>query len=487
MITIVGLGPGGKEYLTVKALDKIKEFDIIYLRTKKHPIVDYIESHGVKINSFDYMYDQHENFDDVYGNIVKELLQLSKTEDILYAVPGSPFVAERTVQELIDISNKNDVILEFIPGTSFIDAILNTIRIDPVNGLKIMDGLQINKQKPDTDVDIIITQVYNQLVASEVKLRLMNYYDDEHEIMIIRAAGIEGEEEITSIPLYELDRTNSLDHLTSIFIPKIVNNNKIKYEIDDLLDIMERLRGKDGCPWDRKQTHESLRPYLIEECYEVIEALDSGDMGLLEEELGDLLLQIVFHSQLTKEQGYFNLTDVITGICTKLINRHPHVFAETIVSSSEEVLKNWEEIKRDEKSEKSYTESLERIPKGMPALMKSYKIQGKAAEVGFDWDDVEGAVDKVREELQELMDVYKTDQKEEIWEEVGDLLFAVVNMARFLKVRPELALNKTVDKFIRRFKFIEMSAKENGQDLKDMSLTEMDKLWEKAKKIDKKH
>ncbi len=485
-ITVVGLGPGGKKYLTVEALERIKEYDILYLRTKKHPIVDFIEKQGVKIISFDDMYDKFESFDEVYKTIVDELIELSSNKDIIYGVPGNPFVAERTVQLLIDINEKNkDMNLDFIPGTSFIDAILNTIKKDPVNGLSIIDGLQINTQRLNPKLDIIITQVYNKLVASEVKLKLMEYYDDEYEITVIRAAGIEGQEKLLSIPLYELDRLDIFDHLTSIFIPKIGNNIKIKYQLNDLVDIMTKLRSEDGCPWDRKQTHESLRPYLIEECYEVLEALEKEDMALLEEELGDLLLQVVFHSQLTKEQGYFDISDVIGGICTKLINRHPHVFADTEVKSSEQVLKNWEEIKRNEKDEKSYTESLERIPKSMPALMKSYKIQAKAAKVGFDWDDVEGAVLKVKEELKELLDVYKTNKREEIYEEIGDLLFAVVNMARFLEVRPELALNNTVNKFIRRFRYIEETSMAKGLDLKEMTLEEMDKLWNEAKKIDK--
>lgn len=487
-ITIVGLGPGGKQYLTVEALEKIKEAGFIYLRTEKHPIVDFIRDIGIETVSFDSIYDKSEKFEDVYDEIVDELINLSKTNDIIYAVPGSPFVAENTVQKLIDLSKNNkNIKLEFVAGVSFIEAILNELRCDPVNGLKIIDGLQINSQKPDIDVDIIITQVYDRFVASEIKLKLMEYYDDEYKITVIRGAGIKGQQKILDISLYELDRIEWLDHLTSIFIPKVSNNIKKKYELDNLVNIMEKLRSNNGCPWDKEQTHESLKPYLIEECYEVLEALEEMDMDLLEEELGDLLLQIVFHSQLAREKGYFDMTDVITSICKKLISRHPHVFGNLKVDTAEKVLKNWEEIKREEKNEKSYAESLMRIPKHLPALMKSYKIQEKAAKVGFDWENMDGALKKVNEELNELKIAYEKGDETSINEEIGDLIFAVVNVARFLNVRPEIALNETIDKFIRRFRYIEKKANENGQDLKKMTLEEMDNLWCEAKKIEKKY
>ncbi|SKC91168.1 bifunctional methyltransferase/pyrophosphohydrolase YabN [Maledivibacter halophilus] len=485
-ITVVGIGPGGKQYLTLEAMEKIKKANPLYLRTEKHPIVDFFKASGIKIESFDNIYDTNKNFEQVYDKIVDKLLSLCQNREVVYGVPGSPFVAENTVQKLIDEShNRKDVKLEFVTGVSFIEAIINTLGKDPVNGLKIIDGLQIESQKPDVEVDTIITQVYNRYVASEVKLKLMEYYNDEYEITVIKGAGITGEEIIVNIPLYELDRLDWLDHLTSIFVPRIGNAIIRKYQMNNLVSIMKKLRSKEGCPWDKEQDHQSLKPYLIEESYEVLEALEEGDMNLLEEELGDLLLQIVFHSQIASESGYFNMIDVITGICSKLISRHPHVFGNLNVDSTEKVLVNWEEIKRKEKEEKSYTESLMRIPKQFPSLMKSYKVQQKAAKVGFDWDDVSGAVEKVDEEIQELKEALSNNIKNEIDEEIGDLLFAVVNVARFFKVRPELALNNTIDKFIMRFKYIEETARANNRKMEEMTLEEMDSLWNEAKKIEK--
>ncbi|QXM07228.1 nucleoside triphosphate pyrophosphohydrolase [Crassaminicella indica] len=491
-LTIIGLGPGSKEYLTIGAMEKMKSSSMIYLRTSMHPVVDYLKLQGIVYESFDDVYESQKSFDDVYETIVGRIIDLLKEKDVVYGVPGSPFVAEVTVQLLLERAEKLGFTIEFIPSVSFVEAILHALRKDPIKGLKIIDGLALEHQSPDVQTDVIVTQVYNKFVASEIKLKLMEYYKDEHPIVVIRAAGIPDEEKIENIMLYELDRIEWLDYLTSIYIPKIGDNTLKVYTMKDLLKIMKKLRGKDGCPWDKEQTHASLKPYVIEEAYEVLEALDKQDMVLLQEELGDLLLQVVFHSQIASEFGDFDISDVITGICRKLIDRHPHVFAELHVDSTSGVIKNWEEIKRKEKNEKTYTESLKRIPKALPALMKSYKVQEKAAKVGFDWDDVGDAIKKVREELEELLEVYNTDKYDQITEEVGDLIFAVVNVARFLKVDPEMALNKTIQKFIDRFEFIEMTAQNDGRKLEEMSLNEMDELWNlakihKNKKKDKKY
>lgn len=256
---------------------------------------------------------------------------------------------------------------------------------------------------------------------------------------------------------------------------------KEKYSFEDLLEIMARLRGENGCPWDREQTHESLRIYMIEETYEVLEALDSGDKGRFCNELGDLLLQIVFHAQIAKENGDFDIGDVTTEVCKKLITRHPHIFGDVKADTPEKVLENWEAIKKKEKNIKSQTGVLRDVPKNLPALMRSYKVQEKAAQVGFDWDDIEDVFRKVEEEIRELRDVYKSNNVERITDELGDAFFALVNLARFLNVQPELALNGTIAKFIKRFEYIEQQSSKAGKKLEEMSLPEMDELWNEAK------
>ncbi|MCR4403088.1 MAG: nucleoside triphosphate pyrophosphohydrolase [Firmicutes bacterium] len=255
-----------------------------------------------------------------------------------------------------------------------------------------------------------------------------------------------------------------------------------EYSLAPLVAIMRRLRGEGGCPWDRKQTHESLRSYVVEEAYEVVQAIDDRDDDELCEELGDLLLQVAFHSQIASESGRFDVADVIRGVVEKLIRRHPHVFGDVEAKDSKTVLRNWERIKQRERKDESGEGSiLDNIAGAMPALMRALKVQSKASRVGFDWPDVSGALAKVREEMDELEEARRTDDRARVAEEVGDVLFALVNVARFLKVDPEIALGRTVDKFISRFKHIEMRACEAKRRVEDMTLDEMDSLWEEAK------
>jgi len=249
-----------------------------------------------------------------------------------------------------------------------------------------------------------------------------------------------------------------------------------------LVAIMARLRGEGGCPWDREQTHESLIPYIIEEAYEVKEAIEKNDIEGMREELGDLLLQIVFHAQLAREEGRFDIDDVLRTICEKLIHRHPHVFGEVEVASAAEVLHNWEQIKAEEKRERGKDPSrLSGVPTHLPALLRAHRVQEKAARVGFDWDDIGGVFKKVREEIAELETAVANGRKESIRSEMGDLLFALVNLARFLDIQAELALHETIEKFIERFRYIERRAAEQNRDLDEMSLAEMDALWDEAK------
>lgn len=254
-----------------------------------------------------------------------------------------------------------------------------------------------------------------------------------------------------------------------------------------LVAIMARLRAEGGCPWDREQTHESLIPYVIEEAYEVKEAIDDGDMDALREELGDLMLQVVFHAQLESEADRFDVDDVLRAICEKLIGRHPHVFGTVSVDSSQDVLRNWEQIKLDEKREQNREPSrVSGVPKELPALLRAHRVQEKAARVGFDWERVQDVFAKVREEVAELETAAEQGALERVYHEFGDLLFALVNVSRFLNIQTELALHGTIDRFIARFRHIEQRAAEQRRDLEEMTLAEMDALWDEAKRLDKK-
>ncbi|WP_031475161.1 nucleoside triphosphate pyrophosphohydrolase [Agathobaculum desmolans] len=254
---------------------------------------------------------------------------------------------------------------------------------------------------------------------------------------------------------------------------------KETYDFNDLLRIMEILRAPDGCMWDREQDHQSIRRNFIEETYEVCEAIDEEDTEHLKEELGDVLLQVVFHTQMEKEKGVFDIGDVADGICKKLIFRHPHIFGSVEVSSSEEILRNWDELKRKEKHQETDTAALQSVAKSLPGLIRAEKLQKKAAKVGFDWDRAEDALDKVAEELDEVRRAMQGDGDPE--EELGDLLFAAVNVSRHLKIDAERAMEKACNKFTDRFAQMDQMAREMQKNLSDLSLEEMDALWEKAK------
>jgi tetrapyrrole methylase family protein/MazG family protein len=479
MIKVIGLGPGSKESLTLGALEILRSSNKIYLRTEKHPTVEYLKDNGISFETYDKNYEEGTNFDEVYSSIANDLINKEEQfKNIIYAVPGHPLVAEKSVSLLIKLCEEKSINIEIVPAVSFIDALMESLKIDPVEGIKIIDAFDIKNQILDKRVGIIITQVYDKLIASEVKLGLMEYYRDDTLIYFVRAAGIKGIESVRKIFLYELDRQEDIDYLTSIYIPKDINNTK---DFKDLIDVMERLRRNNGCIWDREQDHKSLKKYLIEESYEVLEAIDEEDEDKLIEELGDVLFQVIFHAQIGKEEGFFDINDVIKRICDKMITRHPHVFGTESVNTSEEVLVNWDKIKKEEQGLESYSDELRHVAKTLPSLIRAEKIQKKAAKVGFDWERVEDALDKVLEEYYEVKDVYKGKERVKIIEEIGDLIFASVNVARFLDIDPEFALNYTIEKFINRFAYIEEVAKSKGVDMVNMKLKEMDELWEKAK------
>ena len=479
MIKIIGLGPGAPDALTIGAVRALEEGKNIYFRTEKHPTVDYLKKRVERFETYDHYYETSSNFDEVYDNIACDIVKKYKeTRELVYAVPGHPLVAEKSVFNLIKICDSENIEYKIVPAVSFIDAMMDVLKIDPIEGLKVIDAFDIGNQILDKRIGTIITQVYNPLIASEVKLKLLDYYNDDTEIYFVRAAGIEGEESIRRIPIYELDMQEDIDYLTSIYIPKDITN---KRDFNDLVDIIDTLRGEDGCPWDMEQTHESIKNQLIEEAYELVDSINNEDIDGMIEELGDVLLHVVFHSSIGKDDGYFNIYDVIRTICDKMIYRHPHVFGDKEVLNSNDVLENWDELKKKEKNHTTITEEMNAIANSLPALIKAHKVQSKAAKVGFDWDKVEEASLKVEEELKEVLDVYKSNNKEKIKEEVGDLIFACVNVARLLRINEEEALNSTIRKFINRFSFIEEEALKDNRNLSEMSLEEMNKLWEKAK------
>ncbi len=252
-------------------------------------------------------------------------------------------------------------------------------------------------------------------------------------------------------------------------------------EFERLVEIMTRLRSAEGCPWDREQTHQSIKHNLIEETYEAVDAIDAGDMRELRDELGDVLMQVVFHAQMADESGEFDIGDVTNGICDKLIRRHPHVFGDAVVEHADEVVDRWEKIKSEEKGNEHRTSILDGVPKTLPALARAMDISKRAAKAGFEWPDLDAVVEKLDEEVHELKQELKEGDRERAAEEIGDLLFTIVNVARWMKVDPEDALRAMTRRFAARFRRIEDAARESGRPLEAMTLQEMDALWDQAK------
>lgn len=480
-IKVIGLGAGDINQLPLGVYRSlIDENKAVYVRTNDHPVISTLEEEGVIFHSFDSIYEKHEQFEAVYKEIVEVLLEKAKETDIVYAVPGHPLVAEKTVQLLIEKDKEGIVSIEIAGGQSFLDSIFQALRIDPIEGFQLLDGTALDRSSIQLRNHLIIGQVYDAFSASEVKLTLMDVLPYDYPIKIVTAAG-SILEKIKEIELHELDREIDLNNLTSIYVPPVQEEKLLYKEFSQLRHIIAELRGPNGCPWDKKQTHESLRKYLLEESYELIEAINEGDIDHIIEELGDVLLQVMLHSQVGEDEGYFSIDDVIEGISDKMIRRHPHVFGEEQAESVDDVMKHWQNAKKQEA--KGETESiLDGINRAMPNLLQAYELQRKAAKVGFDWPNVEGAWEKVKEEVLEFQEELKeANNREQIESEFGDVLFSLVNIARFYKVDPELAIFQTNKKFLQRFSYIEKKVKESERDWSDMSLEELDGFWNEAK------
>lgn len=477
VITLVGLGSGGIGQLTLESWEALQN-GRVFLRTAVHPCAQDLKARGIDFQSYDRFYEQAEDFERVYAAIADDLIAQARRGDLVYAVPGNPFFAESTVALLLEKAKEAGVTVRALPAVSFVDSCLTALQTDGGQGLTVIDAFDLIQSRPDATRPLLITQPYSRPMLSDIKLSLMNVYPDDFRTALIIHAGLP-DESVVWMPLYELDR-HEPDHLCSVYVPALE---------EDLGDfsaaeaITRRLRLPGGCPWDREQTHDSLRRYLLEEAYEVLEAIDNRDSENLKEELGDLLYQVFIHAQIADEEGLFDIHDVIRGINEKMIRRHPHVFADAEADSSAAVTENWEAIKKQEKGTASFSEAMDQIPESFTALMKADKIQSRAKKAGFDWDAPLPALDKVAEETQEVREVL-TDSAENgvhLKEEVGDLLFAVVNTARLCGIDSEEALREANAKFVRRFKTMEHLAGERGKSLTDYTLDGLEELWQQAK------
>jgi tetrapyrrole methylase family protein/MazG family protein len=473
-LNIIGVGTKKIDDISLKGYRMIKNNGFKYLRTDRHPFIHYLEEEKIKFKTFDSYFEEKKNLNEVYKSIIEEIKnKLIDENTVNYFVPGSPYYGDVVTEYFIN-NEIEDLEVEIVDSISFWQKSLSLISGNKEK-TKTISGEEYNFYDIDINSNLLFAQIYSKDIAERIKLDLGEIYGDEYKVDIIDVIS----ENIMKTPVFQLDKLKKYSFSTYIFVESIEKSTKELYNVNNLLEIMEMLRGPDGCPWDRKQTHESIRDCLIEEAYEVVDAIDNKDYDNFIEELGDLLLQVVFHAQIAKEEGYFNVYDVYTGICKKLYNRHPHVFGQVSAENEEEALESWESVKGKEKTFKTYHDKLKEVPKALSPLTKSYKIQKVAAEVGFDWPDINGAISKIHEELEELLKEYENYDHDKVEEELGDLFFAIVNFSRFLKINPDVALNRTVNKFIKRFKYIEDNS---SKSLEDMTLEDMDKLWEESKR-----
>ena len=482
-ITIIGLGAGDIDQLPLGIYKKLKNTAHLYVRTEQHPVLQELQKEGVSWTSFDEIYEKNDQFENVYKEIVESLLQLAVNFPLVYAVPGHPLVAEQTVQLLIEAEEQGKIKIKIEGGQSFLDPIFGALRIDPIEGFQLLDGTSFKRDEVQMNAHVLIGQVYDAFSASEVKLTLMEKYPDDYEVTIVTAAG-SSEEILKKVPLFELDREMELNNLTTLYVPPIhEKENRIK-EWQTLREVVAQLRGPDGCPWDKEQTHTTLKKYAVEEVYELLQAIDDEDDEHIVEELGDVLLQVFLHAQIGEDNGYFSLEDVLASVTEKMIRRHPHVFGDAVANNTDDVLRNWQTIKAQEGKE-STKSLLEDGLRTDSSLLTSFNYQKKAAKVGFDWPEVSEAWEKFEEELQEWKVELQSDDKEAQTDELGDLLFTVVNLARFYGLSPELAMMQANQKFKRRFEYIEKCVKQGRRSFEEYNLEELDQFWNDAKKLER--
>lgn len=481
-VVLLGLGPGEARLLTHEAWEWLRSIQELYVRTDQHPVVQELPA-GVQVHSFDWLYRQGQSFDAVYTAIVEKVIELAhRPQGVTYAVPGHPLVAEATGPEILRRAQAEGLPIRVIEGLSFLEPTFTALGLDPFPRLVLLDALELGTWHVPSfppDAPVLIAQIYDRMSASEVKLTLNAFYPDEHPVTLVHAAGTK-QQQIEHLRLYEIDRSPHLGLMSALYVPPLGEATSM----EAFLEIVAHLRAPDGCPWDRQQTHQSLRSHLLEEAYEVLAAIDADDPQALQEELGDLLLQVALHAQIASEEGEFNFTDVVRGIHHKIVRRHPHVFGTLKVEGVEGVLRNWERLKQAEREANGQEERslLAGVPLALPALTQAQELQDRAARVGFDWPEIAPVWEKVREELQEVLTAPDERAREK---ELGDLLFAVVNLARWYKVDAESALRATNQRFRQRFAHIEQRAREMGRVLGEMTLAEMDALWEEAKHNEK--
>ena len=476
-IVVVGLGPAGADMMLPAARTTLGRIPVRYARTGRHPAAAELAAFGLAMTTFDHLYESKPDLDTVYAAIVDALLAAAREHgEIAYAVPGSPTVAEHAVVRLHERAAEAGVEIAVIPGLSFADLAWARLGVDSFRGAHVVDARSLAISAAGLSGPMLIAQCDSRFVLSEVKLVLLEALDPDAPVTVLARLGLAGES-VTRVALADLDRVVAPDHLTSLFVD--TGDVAIAGEFAALVALTERLRGPGGCPWDAEQTHHSLARHLLEEAYEVADAIDglpadapggaepiaAGAYDALEDELGDLLFQVVIHSVLAREAGAFTIADVARGIHEKLVRRHPHVFGAVTVDGSDDVVRNWEQIKRGEKGVDSLVAG---ITAGLPALLLVPKLFRKADSIGL--DPSADAVERAGAALGDL----RGDGSEAA---LGELLAAVVAIAWARGVDPEAALREWARRYRDQFVAMEERAAADGIDLAAAAPATVAALW----------
>ena len=465
MSRIIVIGCGfRREQLTLEAVEAIEGADKVLLRTGRCGLRDHLVEKGVAFETLDALYERAEDFDELIRLTAQAVLDASREVSVAYAVFD---VRDVSVQALL----KTGADVRVIAGPPAEEGLWAFAE----GATDCWAASEWETWTLHADRNALIREVDTRELAAEVKLKLMDCYPEESEIYV--RAGDGGVEKTS---LVELDRLPAYDHRLSVLVPAQRELTKLeRYGFDELNRVIHILRSPGGCPWDRKQTHETLRTNLVEEAYEAVDAIDREDMDALYDELGDVLLQIVLHAEIAREHGDFTIGDVTTAITHKMIFRHQHVFGSAKADTADEVLDLWQKVKKAERHQQTQAEVLRSVTRSLPALMRAEKVQKRAADVGFDWENARAAFYKIGEEAEELSRAVEDGGGVE--EEAGDLLFAVVNVLRLLKLDPEIALNRATDKFTARFAEMERLILADGKSLAEMTLADMDAYWDRVK------
>ena len=467
-ITVVSLGPGPRAYLTLGALEALKKAEHVILRTRQCDAADYLEEIGVSFETLDDLHESCEDFEELKEAAAARLTQAAQDRPLCYAVLDA--AADETVAAL-----RQKAAVDVMPGVPLCAPFLAAAPQEKIEVQTASALCVTSVQNP-----LLILECDSRMLVGNCKLQLLQWYDDSQPVLFFPPAQGTARTYI-QIPLSDLDRQKRYDHTCAALLPALPLTEKRKFDFYDLVRVMAILRGEDGCPWDWEQTHHSLRKYLIEEAYETAAAIDEEDWDHVAEELGDVLLQVVFHARVGQDTGAFELSDVTTQICRKMIHRHRHIFGGDVCETAEDVAENWEKIKKEERGFQTQSDVLRGVSRGLPPLMRAGKVQKKARDVGFDWNDPRDALKKVHEEAEEVLRELEGGAPEKLEMELGDLFFACVNVARLSGVDPQEALQKATEKFIARFCAMENAILQDGKRLEGLTLSEMDVYWERSK------